>query len=194
MTLKIKHLKVKTNSDWLAYQSWLPVALRAKAEQLGVPSKYLVPVQLTKAAPVSQISNAIDDCNQRFDDLCRFIRNSAAGDVSKAEAGKAAKGFLEARGIAQGSLVGVDVMSSGFDGILSDALGIHENQHHPIWDKVYPETKRLPEALVKDRGLGNRRSSDVQWRIDAEDGYVMRRVMRFIMPRPNSVWFFSRTT
>lgn len=73
---------------------------------------------------------------------------------------------------------------------MSDALGIHENQHHPIWDKVYPETKRLPEALVKDRGLGNRRSSDVQWRIDAEDGYVMRRVMRFIMPRPNSVWFF----
>ena len=28
----------------------------------------------------------------------------------------------------------------------------------------------------KDRGLGNRRSSDVQWRIDTEHGYVMRRV------------------
>lgn len=146
--MKIKHLKVKTDSDWLAYQRWLPAALRAKAEQLGVPSKYLVPLKLTKAAPVSQISKAIDDCNQRFDDLCRFIRNSAAGDVSKAEAGKAAKGFLEARGIAQGSLVGVDVMSSEFDGILSDALGIHENQHNPNWDKAYPEAKRLPEALV----------------------------------------------
>ena len=146
--MKIKHLKVKTSTDWLAYQRWLPVALRAKAEQLGVPSKYLVPLKLTKAAPVSQISKAIDDCNQRFDDLCRFIRNSAAGDVSKAEAGKAAKGFLEARGIAQGSLVGVDVMSSEFDGILSEALGIHENQHHPNWDKAYPEAKRLPEALV----------------------------------------------
>jgi hypothetical protein len=27
-----------------------------------------------------------------------------------------------------------------------------------------------------DKALGNRRSSDVQWRIDTEDGYVMRRV------------------
>ena len=94
MTLKIKHLKVKTSSDWLAYQRWLLVALRAKAEQLGIPGKYLVPLKLTKAAPVSQITKAIDDCNQRFDDLCRFIRNSDASDVSKAEAGKAAKGFL----------------------------------------------------------------------------------------------------
>ena len=136
--MKIKHLKVKTNSDWLAYQRWLPVALRAKAEQLGIPSKYLVPLKLTKAAPVSQISKAIDDCNQRFDDLCRFIRNSDASDVSKAEAGKAAKGFLEARGIAQGSLADVDVMNPEFDGVLSDALGIHENQHHPDWDKELP--------------------------------------------------------
>lgn len=148
MTLKIKHLKVKTSTDWLAYQRWLPVALRAKAEQLGIPSKYLVPLKLTKAAPVSQISKAIDDCNQRFDDLCRFIRNSDASDVSKAEAGKAAKGFLEARGIPQGSLANVDVMDPEFDGILSDALGIHENQHHQNWDKVYPEAKRMPDALV----------------------------------------------
>ena len=85
MTLKIKHLKVKTNSDWLAYQRWLPVALRAKAKQLGVPSKYLVPLKLTKAAPVSQISKAIDDCNQRFDDLCRFIRNSARRIITSRE-------------------------------------------------------------------------------------------------------------
>ena len=28
----------------------------------------------------------------------------------------------------------------------------------------------------KDRGLGNRRSSDVQWRIDGDNDYVMRRV------------------
>ena len=83
--MKIKHLKVKTNSDWLAYQWWLPVALRAKAEQLGVPSKYLVPLKLTKAAPVSQISKAIDDCNQRFDDLCRFIRNSALRIITSRE-------------------------------------------------------------------------------------------------------------
>ena len=59
---------------------------------------------------MSQITEAIDDCNQRFDDLCRFIRNSDASDVSEAEAGKLGKGFLKARGIAQGSLAGVEVM------------------------------------------------------------------------------------
>jgi hypothetical protein len=47
MTLKIKHLKVKPSSDWMTYQRWLPAALRAKAEQLGIPSKYLVPLKLT---------------------------------------------------------------------------------------------------------------------------------------------------
>ena len=149
MTLKIKHLKVKEKSDWLAYQRWLPVTLRAKAEQLGIPSKYLVPLKLTKSAPVSQITKAIDDCNQRFEDLCRFIRSSDASDVSKAEAGKAAKGLLDALGIAQGSLADVDVMNPEFDAILDDALGIHHNQHHPDWERNYPDTKKMPESLVE---------------------------------------------
>ena len=146
--MKIKHLKVKANSDWLAYQRWLPAALRAKAEQLGLHSKYLAPLKLTKAAPASQITKAIDECNQRFDDLCRFIRNTDASDVSKAEAVKAGKGFLEARGIAQGSLADVDPMNPEFDRILGDALGIHENQHHPDWERSYPKAKRMPEALA----------------------------------------------
>ena len=147
--MKIKHLKVKEKSDWLAYQRWLPVTLRAKAEQLGIPSKYLVPLKLTKSAPVSQITKAIDDCNQRFEDLCRFIRSSDASDVSKAEAGKAAKGLLDALGIAQGSLADVDVMNPEFDAILDDALGIHHNQHHPDWERNYPDTKKMPESLVE---------------------------------------------
>ena len=147
--MKIKHLKVKEKSDWLAYQRWLPVTLRAKAEQLGIPSKYLVPLKLTKSAPVSQITKAIDDCNQRFEDLCRFIRSSDASDVSKAEAGKAAKGLLDALGIAQGSLADVDAMNPEFDAILDDALGIHHNQHHPDWERNYPDTKKMPESLVE---------------------------------------------
>ena len=147
--MKIKHLKVKEKSDWLAYQRWLPVTLRAKAEQLGIPSKYLVPLKLTKSAPVSQITKAIDDCNQRFEDLCRFIRSSDASDVSKAEAGKAAKGLLDALGIAQGSLADVDAMNPEFDAILDDALGIHHNQHHPDWERNYPDTKKMSESLVE---------------------------------------------
>ena len=146
--MKIKYLKVKTSSDWLAYQRWLPVALRAKAEQLGIPSKYLVPLKLTKAAPASQITKAIDDCNQRFDDLCRFIRNTDSRDFSKAEATKAAKGLLDALGIAQGSLADVDVMNPEFDATLENALGIHQNQHHPDWERNYPDAERMPEALV----------------------------------------------
>ena len=54
MTLKIKHLKEKANSEWLAYQRWLPTTLRAKAEQLGIPTVYLVPLKLTKTAPNSE--------------------------------------------------------------------------------------------------------------------------------------------
>lgn len=148
MTLKIKHLKEKANSEWLAYQRWLPTTLRAKAEQLGIPIVYLVPLKLTKTAPNSQITRAIEECNQRFDDLCRFIRSSNAGDVSKAQAHKAARGLLEARGVAQGSLAGADSSDPEFDGILDQALGIHADQHRAEWDKVYPNADRLPEALV----------------------------------------------
>ena len=124
-------------------------ALRARAKQLDISSTYLVPLKLTKAAPVSQITKAIDDCNQRFEDLCRFIRSSDARDVSEAVAGKAAKGLLEARGIAQGSLADVDVMNPEFDAMLDDALGIHQNQHHPGWERNYPEAKKMPESLLE---------------------------------------------
>ena len=148
MTLKIKHLKEKANSEWLAYQRWLPKALRAKAEQLGIPAVYLVPLKLTKTAPSSQITKAIEECNQRFDELCRFIRSSNAGDVSKAQAHEAAKGLLDARGLAQGSLAGVAHSDPDFDGMLDQALGIHADQHRPEWDKVYPSVERLPHALA----------------------------------------------
>ena len=134
MTLKIKHLKEKANSEWLADQGWLPKALRAKAEQLGRPTVYLVPLKLTRTAHSSQITKAIEECNQRFDELCRFIRSSNAGDVSKAQAHEAAKGLLAARGLAQGSLTGVAHSDPDFDGMLDQALGIHADQHRPAWD------------------------------------------------------------
>ena len=105
------HLKVETNSDRPAYERWLPLALRARVEQLDIPCKYLVPLNLTQAAPMSQITKVIEEWNQRFDDLCSFIHNSAGSDVSKAEAHEAAKRFLEARGIAQGNLAYVDSMN-----------------------------------------------------------------------------------
>ena len=98
--MKIKHLKEKANSEWLAYQRRLPTAIRAKAEQLGIPTVYLVPLKLTKTAANSQITKAIEECNQRFGELCRFIRSSNATDASKAQAHKTAAGLLEARGVA----------------------------------------------------------------------------------------------
>ena len=64
-------------------------------------------------------------------------------------AGKAAKGLLEARGIAQGSLADVDVMNPEFDAMLDDALGIHQNQHHPGWERNYPEAKKMPESILE---------------------------------------------
>ena len=39
-------------------------------------------------------------------------------------------------------------MNPEFDGILDEALGIHTDQHHPDWDRVYPDAERLPEALL----------------------------------------------
>ena len=146
--VNIKYLKVDKNTHWLSYQRRLPKELLGKAKQLGLKGMLVRPLGLTSGASTAKITAAIEACNEWRDRVIRFLRATSAGSVSKATDYKAAKAWLEARGIAQGSLIGIDVMDPEFDGIVSDALGIHENQHHKDWDRVYPEAERMPEDLL----------------------------------------------
>ena len=57
--------------------------------------------------------------------------------------------------------------------------GLYGNLLYSDWKADYALTKRTAFSgwqWQKDKGLGNRRSSDVQWRIHEKRGYVMRRV------------------
>ena len=146
--MEIKYLKYDKNTDWLAYQRKLPEALLHKAKQLNIKSPLVWPLGLTKADSPAKIAKAVDDCNERRDGIIRFIESTNVGAVTKAEAYETAKAWLEARGVKQGSLLGVDPMSPEFDGVLEDALHIHTDQHHRDWDKVYPGAERLPEAML----------------------------------------------
>ena len=146
--MEIKYLKYDKNTDWLAYQRKLPIALLDKAKQLSIKSPLVWPLGLTKADSPAKIATAIDACNERRDGIIRFIESTSVGAVTKAEAYQKAKAWLEARGVKQGSLLDVDPMNPEFDGILDDALGIHTDQHHPDWDRVYPEAERMPEDLL----------------------------------------------
>ena len=146
--VKIKYLKVDNNTEWLSYQRRLPKELLGKAKQLGIKGTLVRPLDLTSGASTAKITAAIEACNEWRERVLRFLRATSAGSVSKSTAYKDAMAWLEARGITQGSLLGVDPMSPEFDGIISDALGIYENQHHPDWDKNYPEADRMPEALL----------------------------------------------
>lgn len=146
--MEIKYLKHDKNTDWLAYQRKLPEALLHKAKQLNIKSPLVWPLGLTKADSPAKIAKAVDDCNERRDGIIRFIESTNVGAVTKAEAYETAKAWLEARGVKQGSLLGVDPMSPEFDGVLEDALHIHTDQHHRDWDKVYPGAERLPEAML----------------------------------------------
>ena len=146
--MEIKYLKYDKNTDWLAYQRKLPTALLDKAKQLSIKSPLVWPLGLTKADSTAKIASAIDACNERRDGIIRFIESTSVGAVTKAEAYQKAKAWLEARGVKQGSLLDVDPMNPEFDGILDEALGIHTDQHHPDWDRVYPDAERMPEALL----------------------------------------------
>ena len=146
--MEIKYLKHDKNTVWLAYQRKLPEALLHKAKQLNIKSPLVWPLGLTKADSPAKIAKAVDDCNERRDGIIRFIESTNVGAVTKAEAYETAKAWLEARGVKQGSLLGVDPMSPEFDGVLEDALHIHTDQHHRDWDKVYPGAERLPEAML----------------------------------------------
>ena len=146
--VKIKYLKVDKNTDWLSYQRKLPKELLGKAKHLGINGTLSRPLGLTLGASTAKITAAIEDCNDWRERVIRFIRATGTGSVTKADAYEKAKAWLEARGVQQGSLLDVDPMDPEFDGVLSDALGIHTDQHHPDWDKAYPEAERMPEALL----------------------------------------------
>ena len=103
MTLgKIKYLKIDNNSDWLAYQRGLPKDIKGKAKAMHLPLTITRPLGLTKAASVAQITAAIETHNRVFDDVCRMLRSSSEGTVSKKQAMEGAKALLEVRGVEQG--------------------------------------------------------------------------------------------
>lgn len=149
MTLKtIKHLRISKSTEWLSYQRGIPKPLRAKAKLLNIPPNIVKPLKLTKSAPVSDIIKAIEKQNTKFEDLCRLIDNTNVGDITKGEAYKGGIALLHERKIPQGALVNVRPMEDGFMETIDEAFGIHANQDHPEWSKVYPTADKLPEALV----------------------------------------------
>lgn len=146
--VKIDYLKADKNTEWLSYQRRLPKELLGKAKQLGIKGTLVRPLGLTSGASPAKITAAIEACNEWRDRVIRFLRATSAGSLSKSTAYKDAMAWLDARGIAQYSLIDIDPMNPEFDRIISDALGIYENQHHKDWQRNYPEADRMPEALL----------------------------------------------
>ena len=144
----IKHLRISKSTDWLSYQRGIPKLLRAKAKLLNIPPNIVKPLKLTKSAPMADILKAIEKQNTKFEDLCRLISATNVGDITKGEANKGAKVLLQERKVEQGSLVNIDPREDDFMETIDEAFGIHANQDHPEWSKVYPTADKLPEALV----------------------------------------------
>lgn len=171
---KIRYLKIDNNSDWLAYQRGLPKDIKGKAKAMHLPLTITRPLGLTKAATVAQITAAIETHNKMFDDVCRMLRSSSEGTVSKKQAIEDAKALLEVRGVEQGALIDVDPMHPAFDDTLEAAFGIHQEQHHHDWEHVYPNEQRMPEDLVsavKTLLTTNKGHEDVHLFSDAAEHY-----------------------
>ena len=138
MPKKITHLKIDKNSDWLGYQREIPKSPRAKAKAMNIPLMIVKPLGLTKSAPVSQISKAMEKHNEKFEELLRLIRATGEGTLDKKQAAEGAKALLETRGVKQGALDGLDPMDPTFDATIDAALGIHQNQDHFQWQQNHP--------------------------------------------------------
>ena len=54
--MKIRHLKVDKNTDWLSYQRKLPKELVNKAKQLGIKGTLVRPLGLTLGASTAKIT------------------------------------------------------------------------------------------------------------------------------------------
>ena len=93
--MEIKYLKHDKNTEWLSYQRKLPKALLDKAKHLNIKSPLVWPLRLTKADSPAKIAAAVDACNERREGIIRFIETTSVGAVTKADAYKKAKAWLE---------------------------------------------------------------------------------------------------
>lgn len=143
----MKGLKIRKDSDVLAYQRKLPKHVRNKAKLIGLPLLLTKKLSLRKGAADTAIANAIEGHNKTYDQLVRCLEETDLVTADKQHWERLAESFIDAKGFKRGALVGTDSGDGPFDDVIDGVFGRFQHQDHYSYEDQYGED-RVPAKLV----------------------------------------------
>ena len=82
--MKIKHLKIRQDSQTFAFQKKIPLRLVEKARLLNLKQVVVMPLGLAVGASEVMVATAIEQKNKQFETLVRFLEQTDYTAVEKA--------------------------------------------------------------------------------------------------------------
>ena len=142
----MRYLKTRKDSDALAYQRHIGKRLKARARAMSISDPVVMPLRLKRGAPDKSIAAELDQCNEKFETLMRFIAQTDIGAVERKVLESAAAAYIEINGVMPGDLYGIDSMDSPWDETIDAVFGHLQHQDHPQFNEVYPDATPMPRS------------------------------------------------
>ena len=144
----MKGLKIRKDSDALAYQRKLPKHVQAKAKQLGLSAVITKKLSLKKGAADKAIATAIEDHNKTYRKLVRCLEETDLVAAGKQQWEEFAEAYIDAKGYKRGALVGVESADGPFGDVIDGVFGAYQHQDHYNYEEQYGDD-RIPSKLVE---------------------------------------------
>jgi len=157
----VRYLKTRKDSDALAYQRHIGKRLKARARAMSISDPVVMPLRLKRGAPDKSIAAELDQCNEKFETLMRFIAQTDIGAVERKDLESAAAAYIEINGVMPGDLYGIDSMDSPWDETIDAVFGYLQHQDHPQFNEVYPDATPMPTEF-RDASLAILKTRDYQ--------------------------------
>ena len=111
---------------------------------MSISDPVVMPLSLKRGAADISVAAELDQCNDKFETLMRFIAQSDIAAVQAAEMEAAAKAYIEIKGGMPGDLYGIESDSGLWDETIDTVFEHHQHQDHPQFKEVYPDSKMMP--------------------------------------------------
>lgn len=157
----MRYLKTRKDSDALAYQRHIGKRLKARARAMNISDPVVLPLKLQRGAPDKSIAAELDQCNEKFEALMRFVAQTDIGALGRKGVESAAAAYIEFNGVMPGDLYGVDAMDDPWDETIDAVFGHFQYQDHPQFHDVYPDATPMPPEF-RDAILAILKTRDYQ--------------------------------
>ena len=157
----MRYLKTRKDSDALAYQRHIGKRLKARARAMSISDPVVMPLSLKRGASDKLVAAELDQCNDKFETLMRFIAQTDIRAVQAAEMEAAAAAYIEIKGRMPGDLYGIESDSGLWDDTIDTVFEHYQHQDHPQFREVYPDAKLMPPEF-RDAILAILKTRDYQ--------------------------------